>query len=217
MIRLSLTNRPQSAAGFFSTEGIVESRETSFLTTTIKSLTELLKTSHVLSYKHILGFDSRGLVCGWLLIIFSFSLKRNKAQERPIVRLFFFLLFSGILISTTPKGWGHLAKVTHRSLRTYGWWCYSPRVENWRQLVQKIHLYLLLPQLWADWWSQLFLIFHCKYKTKTRMSRMPLEVRAGKSWPGKQPGSQAWQTSAHHLRVSSQSVAVWLISSLLWT
>jgi hypothetical protein len=28
------------------------------------SLTELLKTSHILSYEHILGLDSRDLVCG---------------------------------------------------------------------------------------------------------------------------------------------------------
>lgn len=50
----------------------------------IKSLTKLLKTSHVLSYKHILGFDSRGLICGWLLLIFSFSLKRNKRHVKGL-------------------------------------------------------------------------------------------------------------------------------------
>lgn len=50
----------------------------------IKSLTKLLKTSHILSYKHILGFDSRGLICGWLLIIFSFSLKRNKRHVKGL-------------------------------------------------------------------------------------------------------------------------------------
>lgn len=47
-----------------------------------QSLTKLLKTSHVLSYEHILGFDSRGLICRWLLIIFSFHLRKTEKKKR---------------------------------------------------------------------------------------------------------------------------------------
>lgn len=62
------------------------------------------------------------------------------------IRLF---VFSSIVLAN-PTGM-RTAEVTHRSLWTYRQRCYSSRVENRRQLVQKIHLYLLLPQLWAYW------------------------------------------------------------------
>lgn len=59
--------------------------------------TKLLKASHILSYEHVLGLDSRGLICGWLLIIFSFHLKRNAGPIKTTC------LLPGTLLVTTRQ------------------------------------------------------------------------------------------------------------------